>query len=110
MSSSFLTRMLKMDLPQGQSAFLWGARKTGKSSYLKKSYPNSIYYDLLNTEEYLRLAKAPHVLREEILALLKKGPLESLVIIDEVQKVPLLLDEVHWLIDNTGISFILFIL
>ena len=107
MSSSFLTRMLKMDLPQGQSAFLWGARKTGKSSYLKKSYPNSIYYDLLNTEEYLRLAKAPHVLREEILALLKKGPLESLVIIDEVQKVPLLLDEVHWLIENTGISFIL---
>jgi predicted AAA+ superfamily ATPase len=96
-----------MNLPPGQSAFLWGARKTGKSSYLKKSYPNSIYYDLLNTEEHLRLAKAPHLLREELLALLKKGPLNSPVIIDEIQKVPLLLDEVHWLIENAGISFIL---
>ncbi len=105
--SSYLSRSLKITLPPGQSAFLWGARKTGKSSYLKKCYPNSVYYDLLKTEEHLRLAKAPHLLREEILALLKNGPLTTPVIIDEIQKVPLLLDEVHWLIENAQISFIL---
>ncbi len=107
MPSPFLTRILKMDLPKGQSAFLWGARKTGKSSYLKKVYPNSLYYDLLNTEEHIRLAKAPYLLREEILALVKTGKLELPVIIDEIQKVPLLLDEVHWLIENAAVSFIL---
>ncbi|ETO94528.1 hypothetical protein [Legionella oakridgensis] len=43
-------RQLKMDLPKHQSAFLWGARQTGKSSFLKSNYPKSIYYDLLDTQ------------------------------------------------------------
>lgn len=40
-------RYLKMNLPKGQSAFFWGARKTGKSFYLKRHFPNSVYYNLL---------------------------------------------------------------
>lgn len=101
-----LKRLLKMDLPRHQSAFLWGARKTGKSTFLAKHFSHSIRYDLLKTDELTRLQVAPHLLREELIALTKdqrKYP----VIIDEVQKAPALLDEVHWLIENEKIGFIL---
>lgn len=107
MSKIQFKRILNMHLPPQQSAFLWGARKTGKSSFLKVTYPDSLYYDLLNTHEHLRLAKAPHLLREEVLALRSKNSLPDPIIIDEIQKVPLLLDEVHWLIENAGVAFIL---
>ena len=46
-----LKRVLKMDLPQHQSAFLWGARKTGKSTFLAQHFSHSIRYDLLKTDE-----------------------------------------------------------
>ena len=96
-------RYLKMKLPPQQSAFLWGARKTGKSTYLKATFPHAVYYDLLKTDLYTRYLKQPHLLREEILAL----PKNALIIIDEVQKIPALLDEVHYLIENTDAQFIL---
>lgn len=99
-------RYLKLDLPQGQSAFLWGARKTGKSYFLKQHFPHSQQYDLLKTEEYWRLLKEPHQLREEVLAL-KPEKRVNPIIIDEVQKVPQLLNEVHWLIENSKAYFIL---
>src|SRR4051794_38087752 len=99
-------RLLKIDLPLGQSAFLWGARKTGKSTYLHALFPDSRYYDLLQTDLFLRFVKQPYLLREEILAL-TKAELKHPIIIDEVQKVPQLLDEVHWLIENAKASFIL---
>ncbi len=99
-------RLLNMSLPEGQSAFLWGARKTGKSTYLAKNFPQSVYYDLLKTDEVTRFLVAPHVLREELSALTKMQ-LQYPVIIDEIQKVPQLLNEVHWLIENKKISFIL---
>ena len=95
-----------MELPQGQSTFLWGARKTGKSSFLKQHYPDSIYYDLLKTDEYFRLLKEPDLLRKEILAA-EIEDLQKPIIIDEVQKIPPLLDEVHWLIENSEAYFIL---
>lgn len=100
------TRVLKIDLPPKQSAFLWGARKTGKSTYLKKHFPNSIVYDLLKSDLYLKFSKAPFLLREEILALTPEALL-SPIILDEVQRIPSLLDEVHWLIENTDAYFIL---
>ncbi len=99
-------RYLRLNIEPHQSIFLWGARKTGKSTYLKNLYHDSIYYDLLKTDLFLRYIKTPSLLREEILAL----PAEKLslpVIIDEVQKVPALLDEIHWLIENTETTFIL---
>jgi predicted AAA+ superfamily ATPase len=95
-----------MKLPPKQSAFLWGARQTGKSSFLRDHYPQAIFYDLLDTHETLRLTKSPHLLREEILA---KTPeeLSHPIIIDEIQKAPELLNEVHWLIENSNAQFIL---
>ncbi len=100
------SRALDINLPAGQTAFLWGPRKTGKSTYLKEKFPKSLRYDLLETDLQFRLSKEPHRLREEILAAgaaAAAGP----IIIDEVQKVPALLDEIHWLIENAGASFIL---
>jgi len=95
-----------MELPVGQSAFLWGARKTGKSTYLASRFPDSVYIDLLKTNLFLRYTKEPHLLREEILNF-KAETLQHPIIIDEIQKVPILLDEVHWLIENTDAYFIL---
>ena len=100
------TRIMELDLPKGQSAFLWGARSTGKSTFLKQKFPTSIYYDLLNTDVLNKLRIRPALLREE-LNLQSKERLQYPIIIDEVQKVPPLLDEVHWLIENKGLSFIL---
>lgn len=103
---SLYKRLLKLTLPKRQSAFLWGARKTGKSTYLKTVFADSLFYDLLKTDLYLELLNQPNKLREEILALPKEN-LKHPIIIDEVQKVPILLDEVHWLIENTEAHFIL---
>lgn len=100
-----LDRILKIDLPPRQSAFLWGARKTGKSTYLKTRFPDAVYYDLLKSDIFLRLAARPNLFREELLAI--SGDRPQVVILDEVQKAPALLDEVHWLIENTSFSFIL---
>jgi predicted AAA+ superfamily ATPase len=101
-----IKRVLKLKLPRKQSAFLWGARKTGKSTYLRQHFPNAVYYDLLKSDLYLRLLREPHLLREEILAL-SSEELSHPIIIDEVQKIPKLLDEIHWLIENTDAYFIL---
>ena len=88
-----------------ESAFLWGARQTGKSTLLKELFPKSPYYDLLLSDEYARLSRRPALLREEILA--SPPPHGVPVIIDEVQKCPALLDEIQWLIVNPKTSFIL---
>src|SRR3990167_2987332 len=58
------TRKLQIKLPAKQSTFLWGARQTGKSSYLRQHYPDSVYYDLLNTHEITRFTREPHLLNE----------------------------------------------
>lgn len=100
------TRKLQIKLPSEQSAFLWGARQTGKSCYLKQRYPSSVYYDLLNTHEITRLTREPHLLYEEISALAKEK-LKHPIIIDEIQKVPELLNEVHRLIEDRRAQFIL---
>jgi predicted AAA+ superfamily ATPase len=98
-------RIINLDLPKGQSAFLWGARNTGKSTYLHAQYPNAVFYDLLETDLVTRLLANPHLLREELIELSSK--LTSPVIIDEIQKVPELLNEVHWLIEQEKIGFVL---
>jgi uncharacterized protein len=99
-------RMLKLDLPKGQSTFLWGARNTGKSTYLKHYFPHACYYNLLKTNEFNRLLAQPSLLRDELLAL-NDTQRACPIIIDEVQKIPTLLDEIHWLIEETDLSFIL---
>lgn len=99
-------RLLNIDLPPRQSAFLWGPRKTGKSTYLKARFPRSIVYNFLQTDLFLEFSKNPALLRERLLAK-DKDVLNDPVILDEVQKVPQVLDEVHWLIENRGLRFIL---
>lgn len=91
------------------SFFLWGPRQTGKTQLLKSSYPNAWYIDLLKTSNYLKYLEKPWLLREELEQSLKSGELatDQPVIIDEIQKVPLLLDEVHYLIENHDIKFAL---
>lgn len=86
-----------------ESAFLWGQRQTGKSTLLEKSFPGALRYDLLLSEDYERLFLRPGLLREDLSRRASGGP----VIIDEVQKIPALLDEIHWLIVHKKIQFIL---
>lgn len=101
-----IDRILDMDLPEKQSAFLWGPRKTGKTTYLNTKFPHSIRYDFLQTDLFLEFSKRPSLLREQLLA--QDDHLLTLpVILDEVQRVPQVLDEVHWLIENKGCRFIL---
>lgn len=88
---------------EGESLFLWGARQTGKSTLLKTLFPNALWFDLLLSDVYERLSKQPSILRETILA--DRG--NKLVIIDEIQRIPELLNEVHWLISNHNTRFIL---
>jgi predicted AAA+ superfamily ATPase len=95
-----------MELPHGQSAFLWGPRKSGKSTYLKQRFPHSVRYNLLKTDLYWQLSKDPHIFREQIQAL-SAQELQHPIIVDEVQKIPQLLDEIHLLIEETKASFIL---
>ena len=98
-----LTRLLKLEEVENDSLFLWGSRQTGKSTLLKALFPKARLYDLLKTDVRAALQLRPALLREEC-EMLDEG---ELVIIDEVQKVPALLDEVHWLMENKGLRFIL---
>ncbi len=103
---SKISRILRIKLPAKQSAFLWGARKTGKSTYLKERFPQSLVFDFLKTDLFLSISKTPSLLREQILAQ-KEEALKHPIILDEVQKVPHVLDEIHWLIENKRLRFIL---
>jgi len=98
-----LDRILKLQEIEEDSLFLWGSRQTGKSTLLKTLFPEARYYDLLKSDLKISLQLRPAGLREEC-ELLEEG---DIVIIDEVQKIPELLDEVHWLIENKGLRFIL---
>ena len=86
-----------------EAMFLFGGRQVGKSTLLKERFPKAVYIDLLNSELRNRYRQHPEEFRE---SLLRHAP-ETLVIVDEIQKVPDLLDEVHWLMVNKGLFFIL---
>lgn len=97
-------RLLPLPLHPKRSFFLWGPRQTGKTSLLNALYPDALRIDLLLSDIFSRYAQKPFLLREELQANKK---LPRLVIIDEIQKVPALLDEVHWMIENLRITFAL---
>ena len=89
-----------------QSMFLFGARQTGKTSYITRQMNGKIdlHIDLLDTEERNRLSRNPNILGQEIRALDRN---QGLVVIDEIQLVPSLLSEVHRLMESTDFSFLL---
>jgi predicted AAA+ superfamily ATPase len=86
-----------------ESLFLWGVRQSGKSTLLKYLFPDAIWFDLLMSDVFRRYQSNPKQFREVILA----SPLKSIVIVDEIQKIPELLDEIHWLMVNHQVKFIL---
>jgi predicted AAA+ superfamily ATPase len=96
-------RALRLPPAGTETFFLWGPRQTGKSTLLRSAYPEARWIDLLRAEEFRRYTQNPEFLRQEIEAL-RDTPF---TVIDEVQKVPALLDEVHWLHENRGLHFAL---
>ena len=86
-----------------EAMFLFGGRQTGKSTLLKERFPKAVYIDLLKSDVRNRFKQHPEEFRESLL----RYPPETLVIVDEIQKVPDLLDEVHWLMVEKGLWFML---
>jgi predicted AAA+ superfamily ATPase len=101
-------RIQKLNLSSQETCFFWGPRQTGKSTLLKTLFPQATRYDLLLSTEYQRLLRAPNLIREQCLAAGLDGSSQrDPIIIDEIQKIPALLDEVHWLMENQALRFIL---
>lgn len=101
-----IQRLLSLPDLSRHSAFLWGPRRTGKSYWIRNNLPDAPLIDLLQTDTFAEYASRPSLLRErygESPASSRRGP----VVIDEVQKLPVLLDEVHWLMENRRIKFLL---
>ncbi len=89
--------------PPSRSFFLFGARGVGKSTWLKSSFPDAVYLDLLDSSLYIELSTKPEMLEP----IIGRKPQKTWVILDEIQKAPQLLDEVHRLIEEKGWRFVL---
>jgi len=80
------------------SFFLFGPRGTGKSTWIRERFDDALVINLLATEEMLRYEREPSRLRPEVLA----QPRNRWIVLDEVQRVPRILDEVHFLMEEKG--------
>lgn len=98
-----LPRYLDIRQELETSIFLFGARQTGKSTLLKQQLRDAVYIDLLDTELRMRFQRRPSLLY----SMLKDNPSEIAVVIDEIPEVPELLNEVHRLISERGLRFVL---
>jgi predicted AAA+ superfamily ATPase len=98
-------RSLPLPAPGVETFFLWGPRQTGKTTLLRDAYGQGRWIDLLKAEEFRRYLARPELLRQELAA--DPPQRGEQVVIDEIQKVPALLDEVHWLLENRGLHFAL---
>jgi predicted AAA+ superfamily ATPase len=97
---TFIPRLLRCP---DRSFFLFGPRGTGKSTWLRQVLPEAVRLDLLDTSLYLELSRDPHRLE----ALIGKRSSGSWVVLDEIQKIPTLLDEVHRLMETRRWQFAL---
>ncbi|NGX35047.1 MAG: hypothetical protein K1060chlam1_01415 [Candidatus Anoxychlamydiales bacterium] len=95
-------RLLQKPLKTNQSFFLFGPRGTGKTQWVKKTFPNALYLDLLESNLQIKLLASPQRLEKMI-----PKNFKDWIIIDEVQKIPPLLDEIHRLIEKYRYKFIL---
>jgi len=108
MKDIHFVRKLERKLFKGTN-FLLGPRRVGKSTFLKNSFPKSLYIDLLDNELFFEFSKKPESMVENILYQLEKNPRykQEPIIIDEIQRIPFLLNDVHRLIENEKVNFIL---
>ena len=97
-----VSRILKKPLQNGKSFFLLGPRATGKTYWLKENLSDAIYIDLLDMEVYTLLLAEPHRLIDFI-----PNHYDDFIVIDEVQRIPTLLNEVHRLIEQANHRFVL---
>ena len=101
-------RIQHLKLSSKETCFFWGPRQTGKSTLLKMLFPQATRYDLLLSTEYQRLLREPKLIREHCEGMGLDGTTQrDPIIIDEIQKIPALLDEVHWLMENRRLTFLL---
>jgi len=101
-----VSRLLALPDLAKHSVFLWGPRRTGKTYWIREHLAGAPLIDLLQTDVFAEYAGRPALLRErfsEPAVTKRRGP----IVIDEVQKLPVLLDEVHWLIENRRQTFLL---
>jgi predicted AAA+ superfamily ATPase len=101
-SPIYIERVL--DLPsllQKKSHFLFGPRQTGKTSLIRHSLKGVRCYDLLDTSVYLALSQNPGRISQQL------DPGDEIVVVDEIQRLPVLLNEIHRLIEEHGIRFLL---
>ena len=89
---------------QSYSFFLFGPRGTGKTTWLKKHFPGALRVDLLKEQDFRKFLSSP----EKLLDLINGDKSKKVIIIDEVQRVPELLNIVHHIMDgNNDLQFIL---
>jgi len=91
-----------LQAPYNKSFFLFGPRATGKTTWVRTTFPKALYLDLLESELFTDLLTHPARLENYI----PKG-FDNWIVLDEVQRVPELLNEVHRLIEQSGLKFIL---
>ena len=96
-------RIFDIENKLDEGMFLFGARQTGKSTLLKERFKGAVYYDLLKPNVRRAFKQSPDSLWDA----LQDKPASTLVIVDEIQKVPELLDVVHSLMVERGLFFIL---
>ena len=102
MKKNWVDRQLNIhDLLEKRSFFLLGPRQTGKTSLIQHILPDTRFYDLLDSVTYLTLSQNPGRLAEEIGSSVKR------VVIDEIQRIPSLLNEVQRLIETRNVNFLL---
>lgn len=101
-ATTAIERLLDLKrLLRSKSHFVLGPRQTGKSFLIRHTLSDHRVYDLLDTSIYLSLSQNPGRIAEEV------GPEERIVVIDEIQRLPVLLNEVHRLIEERGLRFLL---
>jgi uncharacterized protein len=84
-----------------KSYFLLGPRQTGKTSLIRHGLKKVKVYDLLDTSVYLALSQNPGRIEQEL------KQTDRIIVVDEIQRLPVLLNEVHRLIENRGLRFLL---
>ncbi len=89
------------ELLEQSTCFLFGPRQTGKSWLIRNQFADYKVYNLLDSSTFIKLSQSPARIRQEL------QPRDRIIIIDEIQKLPMLLDEVQLMIEERGITFLL---